>query len=129
MTAWMNKFFSSLFASIAVISILAFPLELLPVTILERLSMLPFLPLLLQGAPSVFAMVFSLICQKNDRPNGIDSGRRFGLLLGILRYWLAFLVSVYGFAKILGAQFGKSYIRDDRLSGELSGFELTWGYF
>lgn len=47
----------------------------------------------------------------------------------VIRYWLAFELCVYGFAKIFGTQFSSPYyIQDTPVSG-LNGFNLTWIYF
>ncbi len=54
------------------------------------------------------------------------------ILIGLylaLRYYAAFTLLVYGFAKIMGAQFT---VLDSQLAkpmGEVSGFWLTWYYF
>jgi len=50
-------------------------------------------------------------------------------MLGVLRYWLAFEICTYGFAKILGTQFHTPYYRRDMLLGEVNGFTLTWFYY
>ncbi|MDB5137034.1 MAG: hypothetical protein JWP37_3637, partial [Mucilaginibacter sp.] len=64
--------------------------------------------------------------QINER---LDSTIKHAWLRGILRYFIAFEVSVYGFAKILKTQFAISYARADTPVGNLNGFELTWNYF
>ncbi|HVW94960.1 MAG TPA: hypothetical protein VHA56_03245 [Mucilaginibacter sp.] len=46
-----------------------------------------------------------------------------------MRYFIAYEVAVYGFAKILKTQFAASYSRSDMPVGSLSGLELTWNYF
>lgn len=47
----------------------------------------------------------------------------------LLRYWLAFSISIYGFAKVFKTQFAPMYTRDDTTVGALNGFQLTWSYF
>ena len=67
--------------------------------------------------------------QRTEQKNAVDSGLWAAYLQGIIRYWLAFAISTYGFAKILKTQFASPEYIHDLLVGELSGFELTWYYF
>lgn len=52
-----------------------------------------------------------------------------GYLQGIVRWWLAFGISTYGFAKLLKTQFVVPPYTYDTPIGELTGFMLTWHYF
>lgn len=45
------------------------------------------------------------------------------------RYFVATMILLYGFAKILGTQFSSPLMTYDTPVGELSGMELTWFYF
>ncbi|HEX8430448.1 MAG TPA: hypothetical protein VF625_04140 [Longimicrobium sp.] len=47
----------------------------------------------------------------------------------MLRYFVAFLFIMYGFAKLMGSQFTILDSELDRPMGEVSGFWLTWYYF
>lgn len=47
----------------------------------------------------------------------------------IIRYWLAFELTIYGFAKIFRTQFSTPHHIQDIPSGEFIGFNLTWIYF
>jgi len=45
------------------------------------------------------------------------------------RYFVAFIIIVYGWAKIMGSQFTILDSELDKPLGEISGFWLTWHYF
>jgi hypothetical protein len=78
------------------------------------------------------SLSFSLIAQSKaplENYGANISGVRHAWFRGILRYWLAFDIATYGFAKVLKTQFGQSFHRDDTLVGSLNGFNLTWNYF
>jgi hypothetical protein len=47
----------------------------------------------------------------------------------IIRYWLAFSICTYGFAKIFHTQFSSPFHINDITVGNLNGFNLTWIYF
>ncbi|WPV02326.1 hypothetical protein SNE26_11115 [Mucilaginibacter sp. cycad4] len=64
-----------------------------------------------------------------SKNEGFNSGIKHAFLRGVLRYFLAYEVTVYGFAKILKTQFAHLYMRDNIPVGSLNGFELTWNYF
>jgi hypothetical protein len=76
-----------------------------------------------------FAIAYPIYWHRKEKKNNIDSGRLHAWFRGIIRYWLALQITTYGVAKIFGLQFGHSYLRDDKLVGTLSGFDLTWNYF
>jgi hypothetical protein len=50
-------------------------------------------------------------------------------ILPVVRYLVAFVLFVYGFSKLTGAQFTILDSELDRPLGEVSGFWLTWYYF
>ncbi|MDP9078766.1 MAG: hypothetical protein M3O71_15145 [Bacteroidota bacterium] len=77
----------------------------------------------------VISAIYSIWWHIKQNNKSFDSAIKHAWLRGILRYFIAFLVSVYGFAKILKTQFAVSYARADTPVGNLSGFELTWNYF
>ena len=76
-----------------------------------------------------FSFAYSIYWHRKEKKNNIYSGRLHAWFRGIIRYWLALQITTYGVAKIFGLQFGHSYLRDDKLVGTLSGFDLTWNYF
>jgi len=61
--------------------------------------------------------------QEVPRPPGAIWGYR------ILRYFVAFFVLLYGFAKLNGSQFTVLDSELDKPMGQVSGFWLTWYYF
>ncbi len=79
--------------------------------------------------PIIFALVFSVYWHKKEAQDLINSVKIQAWFIGALRYWLAFSISVYGFAKIFQTQFHPSLLRDDMLVGGLNGFQLTWNFF
>ncbi|WP_157963113.1 hypothetical protein [Chitinophaga deserti] len=51
------------------------------------------------------------------------------LFVTFIRYWLALVISGYGFVKFFHLQFEELFYRNDATVGSLSGFSLTWNYF
>ena len=130
-TNWFTKFIECLFAAIAITNTLAIFFEVLPNAVLVKLGE-DFFNWLMIGEVALailFALGYSIFWHKRSKKETIDSGIRHAWFRGILRYWLAFDIATYGFAKILKTQFGQSFHRDDSLVGSLSGFDLTWNYF
>ena len=60
---------------------------------------------------------------------GFDKKTVFAAIYIALRYYAAFTLFTYGFAKIMGAQFTVLDSQLARPMGEVSGFWLTWYYF
>jgi hypothetical protein len=79
--------------------------------------------------PIPLTVGFPFYWQRLERRVLVDSDRLHLLFQRMIRYWLAFQISVYGFAKILDIQFDIPAYVFDRTAGELSGRELTWFYF
>ena len=46
-----------------------------------------------------------------------------------MRYWLAFQISFYGYAKLMNTQLFQDVYWNNTLTGKLAGLELTWTYF
>jgi hypothetical protein len=74
-------------------------------------------------------VAYSVYWHVKSKKAGFNSGIKHAFLRGVLRYFLAYEVAVYGFAKILKTQFGHLYTRDNTPVGNLNGFDLTWNYF
>jgi hypothetical protein len=130
-TNWFIKFIECLFAAVAVTNTSAIFFEILPNSILIKLGGNFFSWLLIGQVvlAIVFAIGYSIYWHKKSIAGNIQSGIRHAWFRGILRYWLAFDIATYGFAKILKTQFAKSLHRNDSLVGSLNGFNLTWHYF
>jgi hypothetical protein len=77
----------------------------------------------------LLSVVYSIWWHRNEKKEGLNSGLKHAWLRGILRYFLAYDISIYGFGKILKTQFATIYSRNDLPVGSLSGFDLTWNYF
>jgi hypothetical protein len=77
----------------------------------------------------VFSAAYSVYWHQKSKNKEFNSGIKHAFLRGVIRYFVAYQASVYGFAKILKTQFGHVYMRDNTPVGKLSGFDLTWNYF
>jgi hypothetical protein len=77
----------------------------------------------------LLTLVYSVYWHRKERSGAFNSEIRHAWLRGVMRYFLAFDISIYGFGKIFKTQFGHLYSRDDLPIGNLNGFELTWNYF
>ena len=130
-TTWFFKFCECLLAATAIVNVLMFPLELVPRSFWEANKVVGeiILPLVSQVIPLLVGLVYSIIWHRRQRAGTVDSGMRHAWLQGIIRYWLAFSVATYGFAKILKTQFQSPDYRLDMPMGEVNGFGLTWYYF
>ena len=130
-TPWFTKFVECFFAGVIVINVLFIFLQLLPRSVLLKMSglfvSLLFLSQFVLGVAA--GLGFSLPWHKQERLGRIDSEKWHARLQGLLRYWLAFEIATYGFAKIMKTQFAESIMRDNTPVGQLNGFELTWNYF
>lgn len=78
---------------------------------------------------SVASAIATYYWHRKEKNNRINSERIHTFLRGLIRYWLAYEISLYGFAKIFRTQFAPSYFGADIPVGNLSGFQLTWNYF
>ncbi len=74
-------------------------------------------------------LVYAHLWHEKENAGAVNSGIRHAVLQGVIRYWLAYSISVYGFAKILKTQLQSPEFNLDIPLGELSGFALTWYYF
>jgi hypothetical protein len=77
----------------------------------------------------LFCVIFPFIWQRKENTGKINSDKLRSWIVGIIRYWLAACICIYGFAKILKTQFAHSISSNDSLVRSLSGFDLTWNYF
>lgn len=81
------------------------------------------------GLSLLLGLVYPFIWQWKGRkfPESVDT--ELALWQGIIRYGLAFNISIFGFKKIFGQQFiVPNFMYDEKL-GALSGEWLTWHYF
>lgn len=77
----------------------------------------------------IAAVAFTIVWHRKESRQQVDYTVRFTRILGFIRYWLAFEIATYGFAKVFRTQFSESVIRDHTLLKDASGFDLTWFYF
>lgn len=130
-TSWFPKFAESTFVAIAFFNLGMDLIQFMPLGLPLGLHRL-ILGFSLAGQVFIgfiFGIVYSLIWHSRERRNAIRSTSLHAWFQAILRYWLAFEISLYGFGKIFRTQFGPSFSRNDTPIGQLNGFELTWNYF
>lgn len=123
-----SKIAEPIFAGIAVFNLFEMSAMLLPKPIFAALTrfLVPFVDVSIVMAVCFGILYGSVWIRMRNR---VDTTRRHAWLRGLLRYWLAFSISVYGFAKVFKTQFAPLYSRDDIPVGTLNGFQLTWNYF
>jgi hypothetical protein len=125
---YFTKFGECLFAFIAVLDLTFMFAELSP--FFRRLQYIVRIFLILQIWLCVpLALGCSLVWHSREKRRRTPSAELHAWTQGILRYWLAFVISIYGFGKILRTQFAPLLSRDDIPVGHLNGFQLTWNYF
>jgi hypothetical protein len=130
-TNWCTKFLGAALMAIAVTNTLAMGIELLPASVWDNVPSwfdTAFFSVEM-GLPVLFGLIYSIYWHKKEKKDSINSLKLFAIFLGIIRYWLAFEICTYGFAKILGTQFQTASYQKDTLLGNASGFTLTWYYF
>lgn len=129
-TSWLFKFCESALAATALLNLLSFPLEFMPTSFFEKYGR--YFEYVLIGLV-VMALLFSLIYvwvwNRRERSANIYSELHHAWLQGIIRAWLAFSISTYGFAKILKTQFQTADYRLDMPLSSFDGMSLTWYYF
>jgi len=132
-SAWYIKFVDSLLAGLGIAGFLSIMMELLPMSLLMKYeNLLTTIYFIIQlGLPILFAIGYTIYWQKLEGKPGMEetSLKRHSLMRLVIRYWLAFSIATYGFAKIFKTQFSESISRDDSLVRDLNGFNLTWNYF
>ncbi|GAA3964584.1 hypothetical protein [Mucilaginibacter dorajii] len=129
-SCWFNKFFECLYLYIA----LAVTFHMVYTSFVpyrDNLDETFYIKLFLYtgGFIVLTALAYATYWHRKEKAPGFNWGIKHAWLQGIMRYFLAFEVSVYGFAKILQTQFATVYSRLDIPVGSLNGFELTWNYF
>jgi len=132
-SSWFSKFFESLYACI-IISIVFF--SLVNIVLSKLFSTVNFdywenLLISYDGllAITVIAIAYATWWHIKEKKGSVNSVRMHHCLQTALCFYLAYEISVYGFAKILRTQFMPMYSRNDIPVGNLSGFDLTWNYF
>lgn len=75
------------------------------------------------------AFFYSVNWQNKELSGAFDSSKRHSVLRGVMRYWLAFHISFYGYAKLMDTQLYQDVLWNNTPTGKLSGLELTWTYF
>jgi hypothetical protein len=135
---WFTKFGECLFTFIAFIDTSIPVAQLLPRAWLLKMTYFVPIIVLLLALSIPAALACSIWWHSREKRRQISSANHqpwtrsaalHARAVGIIRYWLAFMISLYGFAKILRTQFAPQFSRDDIPVGRLSGFQLTWTYF
>ena len=129
-TTWFPKFGVSLFACVAVFNIAFTAIGVLGRVFIVKIQLLILLLYLGQLVLSIpFGFGAAYFWHAAEKKGRIDSLKWYAVGQAILRCWLAFELSLYGFAKILGTQFTHALSLNDVTVSRLSGLELTWNYF
>lgn len=81
------------------------------------------------GLSLLLGLIYPLIWQRKSRKSPDSVGAELAFWQGVIRYGLAFNISIFGFKKIFGQQFIVPYFMYDEKLGDLSGEWLTWHYF
>ena len=81
------------------------------------------------GLSLLLGLVYPLIWQRKGQKFPEFVGAELALWQGVIRYGLAFNISIFGFKKIFSQQFIVPYFMYDEQLGDLSGEWLTWHYF
>ncbi|MEO3407445.1 hypothetical protein AAFN85_26230 [Mucilaginibacter sp. CAU 1740] len=81
------------------------------------------------SAAVLLALGYSIYWHLKERKTQFGSTIKYAWFRAIIRYFVAYTISVYGFAKICQTQFAHYYFRDDIPAGHLNGLSLTWYYF
>lgn len=126
-TNYFTKFGECLFAFVAIFNLSFVFAQLVPRSVLQHIGSLFFIIQI--GFSIPVAVGLSLIWHLREKRGWSRSLAIHAWSLGLIRYWLAFMISLYGYAKILRTQFAPQFTRNDTPVGHLSGFQLTWTYF
>lgn len=128
---WGIKFIECSLGCVAVLNSLSICFELLHRALLEQLQGISTTKI--YGIELALSLVCSFLLsfywQRKEKQSPAKTVFFHPVLLGILRYCLAFEISTYGFAKILKTQFAHSFQHEDSVMHALSGMNLTWQYF
>ena len=130
-STWFNKFFECLYLFIAAAMVFFMLLNTFFMNYLKSHSEAHFAGIFLYAC--VFFMLISAVYStwwhRNEKRRNFNSGIKHAWLRGVLRYFITFDVSIYGFGKIFKTQFATLYSRNDLPVGNLNGIELSWNYF
>nr|MCU0396253.1 hypothetical protein [Chitinophagaceae bacterium] len=127
----LRKLAVTFIAAFAILNLLFLFTEALPQAWLEKLGDNAFSILLAAqlGLTLLIAAVYAFRWHRREQADPSVSGPRYAWLHAIIRYWLAFEIATYGWAKILRTQFQGNYMTEDMTLANSSGFSLTWYYF
>lgn len=127
-TSAFSKIVEPIFAAIAIFNLVEYGTMLLPTSLYLELTrfLIPYTSISLALAVGFGVLYGATWIQMGKR---VNTPRRHARMRALLRYWLAFSISIYGFAKVFKTQFAPMFTRDDMAVGALNGFQLTWSYF
>ncbi len=131
-TSLAQKLAEAALAAIATVNALLMALEMVPREWQEKFGDYEALLLAVPLVVGLLAgVVLAIRWHRRERREGpaLVGARWHARLQGILRYWLAFEIATYGFAKLLQTQFETANYQLDRPLGAVTGFTLTWYYF
>jgi hypothetical protein len=126
----MNKFtfFQKFIACLVAGLVLVAALLVLGRTLPESM-VIPEMVFGLGGLSLLTSLIYPFIWERKERQNTANSEAIMAFWQAIIRYTLAFDISIFGFKKIFLQQFIVPYSMYDERIGNLSGEWLTWHYF
>lgn len=126
-TKWFSKFSLSFLAIVGgVDSVLHVILPLFPYKLNKYILPIGMTSLIIA---IIFSIGLSIYWHYEAKNNLIESKKYYIWLTTILRYWLAFYISTFGFEKLFDVNFAFSFHIEDALVNTLTGQELTWKYY
>lgn len=124
---WFTKFSLTFLAVVGAVNACLFViLPLLPFHMSQYIAPAGLLSLAIS---ILFSLGFSLYWHYKEKKGVTNSVKYHAWLSTLLRYWLAFHISIFGFEKIFEVNFAFSYHVNDSLVDTLTGQELTWVYY
>lgn len=122
------KFITCLLASTIFACSATFLLQLLPTEIWSTLNY-QLLMFVLLGIVLIVGTALAVLWDEQEKKAKSKATIWEAYLHAVIRYCLAFIISIYGFAKIFKTQFTTADFVKDMPLGEVNGFYLTWYYF
>lgn len=120
-----KKVFTCIVAALCLIAIL--------LNVFNTGAVIPWYPPVLSFYISIIlllgSVIWAVIWHYKQRKNIINSQKNFEILYNIIRYSLAFTISLFGWAKLLELQFRVPESISSQPMNQQSGQWLTWYYF
>lgn len=126
-SSWFKKFSLSFLAVVGAVNAGLF--VILPILPFHLSQYIVTAGLLSLAIAILFSFGLSFYWHYKEKKGTLNSEKYYTWFTTLLRYWLAFHISIFGFEKIFEVNFAFSYHIDDSLVSTLTGQELTWVYY